>query len=415
MSKPIQLDTYLMGIDKFSAQKVMFSPSHLSPIIPPYLFSIGGVARDVRLVSRDVMRENKKSKAMSNSTVAPAPARPSASASSNWRDASTWRKSDGAPASSARPSKFPSNRAGASWRDREAKRAEEEAQTTGDNTTGRPDTSDPYLRTRPYDRARTNKSPQKDDDGAAKAIAEGRRIYIGNLRYQAKPQDIEELLKTNDLGHFTNIHISIDSFTGRNPSYCFVEFPDADSAKTAMEILEGKELLGREVKCRPCQPKGSGSGGKPSEAPSRWGQWSGEKQGDDQSRPKQFDRYRQDQTGKRLYIGALPRMHDQATNFAEMTELFKDFKLEAISKRVSAHESTRDLPGRHDYCFVDFSTPEEAKEAMESLNGASFRGELIKVSPAKGRSNKWREREELDGKRGFDRQEAPVREWGADE
>ncbi|KAI0436212.1 hypothetical protein F4803DRAFT_246693 [Xylaria telfairii] len=352
---------------------------------------------------------------MSDSTVAPAPARPSASASSNWRDASSWRRGDGAPASSARPSKFTQNRTGASWRDREARRIDGEAQSTGDNTTGRPETSDSYLRTRPYDRARTNKSPQKDDDGAAKAIAEGRRIYIGNLRYQAKPQDIEELLKTNDLGHFTNIHISIDSFTGRNPSYCFVEFPDADSAKTAMEILEGKELLGREVKCRPCQPKGSGSGGKPSEAPSRWGQWSGEKQGDDQSRPKQFDRYRQDQTGKRLYVGALPRMHDQATNFAEMTELFKDFKLEAISKRVSAHESTRDLPGRHDYCFVDFSTPEEAKEAMESLNGASFRGELIKVSPAKGRSNKWREREELDGKRGFDQQEASVREWGADE
>ncbi|KAI0855630.1 RNA-binding domain-containing protein [Xylaria cubensis] len=352
---------------------------------------------------------------MSDPTVAPSPVRPSASASSNWRDASSWRRGE-TPVSSPRPSRFTPNRTtGVSWRDREEKRNSEDARTNGDNNAGRPENSDVFPKTRSYDRARTNKSPQKDDDGAAKAIAEGRRIYIGNLRYQAKPQDIEELLRANDLGHFTNIHISIDSFTGRNPSYCFVEFPDADSAKTAMEILEGKELLGREVKCRPCQPKGSSSGGKPSEAPNRWGQWSSEKQGDDQTRPKHFDRYRQDQTGKRLYVGGLPRMHDQATNFAEMTELFKDFKLEAISKRVSAHESTRDLPGRHDYCFVDFSTPEEAKEAMESLNGVSFQGELIKVSAAKGRSNKWRERDELDGKRSFDRQEAPVKEWGAEE
>ncbi|KAI0424956.1 RNA-binding domain-containing protein [Xylaria sp. FL1042] len=354
---------------------------------------------------------------MTDSVVAPAPAptQSSASTSSNWRDASNWRRSD-APVSAPRTSRFTPNRTtGISWRDREEKKSNEAEQTNGDNASRHLESSDFLPKSRPYDRPRTNKTPQKGDDGAAKAIAEGRRIYIGNLRYQAKPDDIEVLLKTSDLGHFTNIHISIDSFTGRNPSYCFVEFPDADSAKKAMETLEGKELLGREVKCRPCQPKGSGSGSKPSEAPSRWGQWSGEKEGDDQSRPKSFDRYRQDFTGKRLYVGGLPRMHDQATNFAEMTELFKDFKLEAVSKRVSAHESTRELPGNHDYCFVDFSTIEQAKEAMEALNGTSFKGERLKVSPAKGRSNKWRERDELDSKRSFDRQDAPMREWGTEE
>ncbi|KAI0415540.1 RNA-binding domain-containing protein [Xylaria grammica] len=347
---------------------------------------------------------------------APAPERSSASASSNWRDASTWRRGE-APASSPRPSRFaPTRTTGASWRDREERKAAEDGQANGENTGRRFERPDFFPKGRSYGaRSNNNKTPQKDDDGAAKAIAEGRRIYIGNLRYQAKPDDIEELLRASDLGHFTNIHISIDPFTGRNPSYCFVEFPDADSAQKAMEILEGKELLGREVKCRPCQPKGSGSGTKPSEAPSRWGQWSGDKEADDQSKPKSFDRYRQDFTGKRLYVGGLPRMQDQATNFAEITELFKDFKLEAISKRVSAHESTRELPGNHDYCFVDFATPEQAKDAMESLNGATFNGERLKVSPAKGRSNKWRERDEVDGKRGFDRQEAPVKEWGAEE
>lgn len=297
---------------------------------------------------------------------APAPARSSASASSNWRDTSNWRRSE-APAPSPRPSRFaPTRTSGISWRDREEKKSTEDGQAAGDNVSRRLDPSDFIPNSRPYDRVRTNRAPQKDDNGAAKAIAEGRRIYIGNLRYQAKPEDIEGLLKDNDLGHFTNIDISVDPFTGRNPSYCFVDFPDADSAKKAMEVLEGKELLGREgkqpqltsidsagmpvvfyalakllnffrkmtklirvilVKCRPGQPKGSGSGGKPSEAPNRWGRWSGEKGGDDQSRPSSFDRYRQDFTGVRLYVGGLPRMHDQATNFAEMTELFKDYKL----------------------------------------------------------------------------------------
>ncbi|KAI1813619.1 RNA-binding domain-containing protein [Poronia punctata] len=365
------------------------------------------------------------------STVDSAPP-PEPAPTPKWRDASTWRRSETsspsgqtsanspapapAPASPSTrgPSRFTSSRTyGASWRDREEKRAGEEGQADGTGRRG--DGGDFVPNSRPYDRVRSNKAPQKDDEAAAKAIAEGRRIYIGNLRYQAKPADIEELLKANDLSHFTSIHISIDPFTGRNPSYCFVEFPDRESAEMAMGTLEGKELLGREVKCRPCQPKGSGSGGKPSEAPNRWGNWSGEKDGQDQSKPSSFDRYRQDFTGKRLYVGGLPRMHDQATNFAEMTELFKDFKVEAISKRVTAHEKTRELPGNHDYCFVDLETVDQAKEAMEAMNGQLFKGERLKVSPAKGRSSKYQERENLDGKRGFDRFERPAKEWAAEE
>jgi RNA recognition motif-containing protein len=88
---------------------------------------------------------------------------------------------------------------------------------------------------------------------------------------------------------------------------------------------------------------------------------------------------------------------------------------EAISKRVSAHESTRELPGHHDYCFVDFATADEAKDAMEALNNTPFKGERLKVSPAKGRSNKWQERDELDGKLVSDRKKAPTRGWGAEE
>ncbi|KAI0394974.1 RNA-binding domain-containing protein [Xylariaceae sp. FL0594] len=346
------------------------------------------------------------------SVAAPVPAPAPAP---KWRDGSSWRRSEPSTQTSAptqRPSRFnPARTPGASWRDRQEKSSTDGGQGSGNGDTSRQVVSDDFIfKSRPYDRLNSVKTPQKDDEAAAKAIAEGRRIYIGNLRYQAKPEDIESLLAANDLSHFSNIHISIDPFTGRNPSYCFVEFPDAESAKTAMEVLEGKELLGREVKCRPCQPKGSGSGGRPSEAPSRWGHWSGDKDSRDQSKPSSFDRYRQDFSGKRLYVGGLPRMLDQATNFSEMTELFAGFKIEAISKRVSAHEKTREQPGNHDYCFVDFATAEQAKEAMESLNGTIFKGEQLKVSPAKGRSNKWQERDSLDGKRGFHRHEQPARE-----
>ncbi|KAI1262292.1 hypothetical protein F5Y18DRAFT_397891 [Xylariaceae sp. FL1019] len=342
---------------------------------------------------------------MAEPVIETASATEAGSASANWRDSSNWRTREAGSAPAPRAPRFNTGRyansgspgnPGNPWRDRERRNADNSESADG---TRHVEPSDFIPKSRPYDRTRTNRPAQRDDGGAAKAIEEGRRIYIGNLRYSAKPEDIEDLLKANDLGHFNNIHISIDPFTGRNPSYCFVEFPDADLATKAMEILEGKNLLGREVKCRPCQPKGSGSGGKQSDAPSRWGQWE-KTDGDGQGRqhPPSFDRYRQDFTGKRLYVGGLPRMHDQSTNFAEITELFKDFKLEAISKRVSAHESVREKPGNHDFCFVDFGSAEDAKTALETMNGRMFRGGRLKVSTAKGRSNKWQERDDLNNK-----------------
>ncbi|KAH9893673.1 hypothetical protein F4778DRAFT_748145 [Xylariomycetidae sp. FL2044] len=316
------------------------------------------------------------------------------SASDNWRDSSNWRSKDASQSASPSP-RFPSDRpkGSPSWRERQ----DNDDRPSADGGR-RPFQRSAAPGSRSFDRRRAL-TPQKDEDAAAKAIAEGRRIYIGNLRYQAKPDDIEELLKANDFAEFENIHISIDPFTGRNPSYCFVEFKDKETADKAMTDLEGKMLLGREVKCRPCQPKGGQSGGRRNEGINRWGDWSADKDGEEQaenSRGK-FDRYRQDYTGRRLYVGGLPRMTDQSTNFNEITELFEGFKLEAISKRVSAHESKRNTPGNHDYCFIDFATEEDAQRAQEQVNGRLFKGGRLRVnvSVASGRSRKWDERDQL--------------------
>ncbi|KAI2632151.1 RNA-binding domain-containing protein [Hypoxylon sp. NC1633] len=315
------------------------------------------------------------------------------SGADNWRDSSNWRTKDSAPPSTAGQSRSSQNLfAASSWRARGAPPTDGESQREPRQSWA--------PKSRPYDRERSNKEPQEDEGAAAKAIAEGRRIYVGNLRYQAKPDDIEGLLNDNGLGNLVKIHISIDPFTGRNPSYCFIEFGDRDSAEKAMSTLEGKPLLGREVKCRPCNPKGGSSGGRQGGGPNRWGDWSGEKSGGDREHasdaPASFDRYKKDFNGRRLYVGGLPRMHDQATNFAEVSEIFEGFQLEAVSKRVTAHESTRSKQGQHDFCFVDFATQKQAEEALNAVNGKSFRGGPLKVSFASGRSNKWQERETTD-------------------
>ncbi|KAI0853925.1 RNA-binding domain-containing protein [Daldinia vernicosa] len=330
----------------------------------------------------------------------------------NWKDLSNWRTRDPAAstAKSSPQSRNPrQNLLGASsWRTRDV------TSNAGPQSPQQEPRNSWTPKSRPFDRERTIDKRQVDEESAAKAIAEGRRIYIGNLNYQAKPDNIEDLLKTNDLKSFEAIHISIDPFTGRNPSYCFVEFSDRESADLAMSTLNGKLLLGREVKCRPCIPKGGASGGRQGEGSRRWGNWKGEntttdeggeaslgqdiQQGEKEGLPSSFSRYDKDFSKQRLYVGGLPRMHDQAMNSAEIRELFKEFQVEAISKRVTAHESVRAKPGHHDFCFVDFATPEQAQAAIDAINGTSFCGGRLKVSFASARSRKWQERESIDVK-----------------
>lgn len=291
----------------------------------------------------------------------------------NWREQSSWRTRDPAAAGAAtaptsdkpaRPQQPPRPLSGRltapSWRTSGASPSNDDDAPPREQQQRRRDFPS-GTGTRPSDRrARTSARPQSEEESAAAvAIAEGRRIYIGNLRYQAKPDDIATVLKASGFDAFVRIHMSVDPFTGRNPSYCFVEFADKEVAASAMETLEGKLLLGRELKCRPCVPKGAQSGGGAggggsaggagrqggSEGLSRWGDWSerkngggadggrgrdrvrgGRLEGEDDVVSSAF-RYQKDFTGKRLYVGGLPRMLDQATNFAEMTELFKDYKV----------------------------------------------------------------------------------------
>ena len=43
----------------------------------------------------------------------------------------------------------------------------------------------------------------------------------------------------------TNIDISINPFNGRNPSYCFADFPTQAAASHALQVLPGKLIRNR--------------------------------------------------------------------------------------------------------------------------------------------------------------------------
>ena len=75
-----------------------------------------------------------------------------------------------------------------------------------------------------------------------------------------------------------------------------------------------------------------------------------------------------------------------------------------MSKIISPHPSTRDVPGDHFYLFVDLPTSTEADAAVKALNGKylGLEGNLLRVAKAKEDSWKAGERDSFGKGRGRD-------------
>ncbi|KAJ6042957.1 RNA recognition motif domain protein [Penicillium canescens] len=218
----------------------------------------------------------------------------------------------------------------------------------------------------------------------------------GNLPYNTKPYEIEEVLATNGFGHLENIHISIDPVSARNPGYCFVDFTDRSTADHALSSLSAT-ISGRPIRVGPCEPKKQGDrhyNRQDSFAFRRWGDWSATSEitigqisgkGIEQGpywALDHFDDMIQSHEARRLYVGGLGKMINQAQHNREITDLFAGFSPTAIGKRITPHKSTRSMPGNHHYCFIDFETKEETKAAMKALNGRPIAEGKLKVALA---------------------------------
>ncbi len=121
--------------------------------------------------------------------------------------------------------------------------------------------------------------------------------------------------------------MSIDPYTGRNPSYCFVELATKEQADRAMLELNGKDLLGRPVKVGPGVARSRNN--RPHGESERRARHT-------QNNPRPvFDRWiRTDasdhwkgytEQGRRLFVGGLPPMPDHHTVNADVRELFKGY------------------------------------------------------------------------------------------
>ena len=75
------------------------------------------------------------------------------------------------------------------------------------------------------------------------------RIYVGSLHFNITEQMIKAIFEP--FGIIDTVQMIHDSESGRSKGYCFIQFRDPDSAKRAMEQMNGFELAGRPIKVRP--------------------------------------------------------------------------------------------------------------------------------------------------------------------
>jgi RNA recognition motif-containing protein len=96
-------------------------------------------------------------------------------------------------------------------------------------------------------------------------LAEGffrMNIYVGNLSYDATEEDIRQAF--GQFGEVSSVNIITDRESGRSRGFCFVEMPDNEQAKAAIEGMNLQRIAGRAVnvnEARPRRERDSGRGG----------------------------------------------------------------------------------------------------------------------------------------------------------
>ena len=81
-------------------------------------------------------------------------------------------------------------------------------------------------------------------------------IYVGNLSFDATSEDVEQAF--GQFGTVDTVNIITDRETGRSRGFCFVEMPNSDEAKAAIEGMNLQQIAGRAVTVNEARPRREG-------------------------------------------------------------------------------------------------------------------------------------------------------------
>tara|TARA_A100001388_G_scaffold38707_1_gene24408 strand:- start:652 stop:1260 length:609 start_codon:yes stop_codon:yes gene_type:complete len=81
-------------------------------------------------------------------------------------------------------------------------------------------------------------------------------IFVGNLPFRAEREDVIQLFAP--FGEVLNCSLPLERDTGRKRGFAFIEMADEAIESTAIDGLQGQELMGRPLRINKAEPRGSG-------------------------------------------------------------------------------------------------------------------------------------------------------------
>ncbi|MCX8071085.1 MAG: RNA-binding protein [Candidatus Binatia bacterium] len=95
----------------------------------------------------------------------------------------------------------------------------------------------------------------------------GRKLYVGNLPFDATDADLQTLFSR--VGQCESAAVIVDRYTGRSRGFGFVEMSSAAEAADAIQQLNGASFMGRNITVaeareqnKAASPRTGGRGGR---------------------------------------------------------------------------------------------------------------------------------------------------------
>ncbi len=79
-------------------------------------------------------------------------------------------------------------------------------------------------------------------------------IYVGNISFTTSDEDLKALFE--QYGEVQNAKVIMDKATGRSRGFGFVEMTDRDAGLNAIQELDQKDFMGRNLKVNEAKPRG---------------------------------------------------------------------------------------------------------------------------------------------------------------
>ena len=79
------------------------------------------------------------------------------------------------------------------------------------------------------------------------------KLHVGNLSFDTMDAHLQELFSS--MGQVVSAQVVTDRATGRARGFGFVEMATDEDAQNAIQALDGREFMGRNLRVSPAQPR----------------------------------------------------------------------------------------------------------------------------------------------------------------